>query len=191
MDWTVVVEGETDAAVARAILSDLGQRVRLVIAKGGKTKLDPHVRGYAHASTRSPWLVLRDLDREVCAPSLVRRLLPNSTSRCLRIAVRGVEAWLLADQERCARWLGVPPGRIPTDVENCANPKGLLFDLARQSKSGNVRVDIVPTGTRSIGPGYVDQVRAFCAKGWRPRHAARRSDSLRRCLEFVQARMKA
>jgi hypothetical protein len=34
---------------------------------GGKTKLDPRLPGYLDAARRTPWLILRDLDRDAGA----------------------------------------------------------------------------------------------------------------------------
>jgi hypothetical protein len=46
--------------------------------------------------------------------------------------------------------------------------------------------DLVPRGIASIGPGHVDQVRAFCRSRWHPMVAVRGSDSLARCIRFVE-----
>jgi len=189
--WTVAIEGEADEAVARAILRHCGlDCVRPLIA-GGKTKLDPRLPGYLDAARRTPWLILRDLDRDAgCAPELITRLVSGVDAAPLRIAVHSVEAWLLADREAAARWLRVQRSAVPRQVEAVPDAKGALVDLARQSSNRDIRADIVPEqgSTARHGKGYVDQVRAFCSGAWRPDVAARNCDSLRRCIDFVRAR---
>lgn len=106
----------------------------------------------------------------------------------VRIAVRAIETWLLADPERVAKWLGIARVKVPRDVEDLPDPKAVLIGLARKSRSKTVREDIVPRDRARIGPGYVDQVRVFCRGVWRPEVAAGNAPSLRRCLEFIGRR---
>lgn len=70
-----MVEGDTDLPVARALLLWAGLAPGLEIDCAGKSKLDRRLPGYNEAARRTPWLVLRDLDRDVpCAAALVRQL---------------------------------------------------------------------------------------------------------------------
>ncbi|MFY9344085.1 MAG: hypothetical protein WAT39_16465 [Planctomycetota bacterium] len=190
LHWTIAVEGESDAAVVAAVLRTVGHAVGIVHICGGKGRLDAGLRGYAAAAAFSPWLVLRDLDHDAdCAASLLRDLRPAGVAGvagCVRIAVRAVEAWLLADPS-AATWLGVSRATLPAEVEAVADPKRLLVELARRSRLRSIREDIVPRRTGAIGPGYVDQVRSFCGSRWDPLAAAKRSDSLKRCLRFVRS----
>jgi hypothetical protein len=107
------------------------------------------------------------------------------------VAVRAVEAWLLADAERLAAFLGIRAALIPRDPDAEHDPKTTLVNLARRSRRRAIREDIVPregSGGR-VGPGYVGRLIEFVTaaeNGWRPGVAAGRSDSLRRCLEALQ-----
>lgn len=53
---------------------------------------------------------------------------------CFRIAVREVEAWLLADAEQAAGFLAVPLARIPAEPETLPDPKATLIALAGRSR---------------------------------------------------------
>jgi hypothetical protein len=133
-------------------------------------------------------LIVRDLDQDAtCAAELLAGKQPGGHQGSVRIAVRAVEAWLLADPAS-AQWLGVAASALPREVEALEDPKQTLINLARRSRSAAIKVDIVPTLSRSIGPGYVDQVRTFCATKWRPDVAAQRSDSLARLIRHVRTR---
>lgn len=185
--WTVAVEGDTDVAVAAAILRAEGRDVGRVHVCDGKTRLDERLRGFAAAAVHAPWLVLRDLDHDAeCPPRLLQQLRPGGAIGVVRIAVRAVEAWLLADAAAAAKWLRIPMGRVPTAPERLVDPKRELIKLARASAAEAVRVDMVPRGTASIGPGYVDQVRRFCSDLWRPEVASKRAPSLAKCLRYVR-----
>lgn len=186
--WTLAVEGPSDEAVIAAVLRANGHDVGVVHGKRGKHHLDGNLRGYASAARHAPWLIVRDLDQDAtCAAELLQAKQPGGHPGCVRIAVRAIEAWLLADPA-CAQWLGIAPSALPREVEGLDDPKATLVQLARRSRRSMIREDIVPTLSRPIGPGYVDQVRTFCATTWTPAVAARRSESLARLIRHIQKR---
>jgi hypothetical protein len=106
---------------------------------------------------------------------------------CFRIAVRSVEAWLLADREGLARFLGVPPVRIPADPDQLPRPKETLVQLATRSLRRVIRQDVVPRPGRGrpVGPAYSSQLIDFIESSWCPGLAAGFSDSLRRCQKRI------
>jgi hypothetical protein len=189
----VLVEGVTDEAVARRLLDQVGLRCGTVYGKEGKGALVRRLPNYNQAARFVPWLVVVDLDRDAeCAPPFVERVLPHPAERMvLRVAVRAVEAWLLADAERIAAFLGVGAALVPPEPDAEDDPKRTLVNLARRSHRGAIREDVVPrerSGGR-VGPGYAGRLIEFVAgtgRSWRPEVAARRSDSLRRCVEALQ-----
>ncbi|MCU0866782.1 MAG: hypothetical protein MUC36_23605 [Planctomycetes bacterium] len=187
--WTAAVEGDADVAVVAAILESRGQQLGPVHVCGGKSRLDARLRGYVAAAARAPWIILRDLDRDApCAPEWLAREPGRWRVGWVRLAVRAVEAWLLADRDAAASWLSVPVGKLPRQVEVLPDPKLVLQNLAAASRSATIRRDVVPRGSARIGPGYVDQVREYCAGRWRPDVAAGGSDSLRRLLHRLDGR---
>jgi hypothetical protein len=134
--------------------------------------------------------VLVDLNCDAdCAPILRGEWLPRvARLMCFRVAVREIEAWLLADRERFARFLGVPVARIPFEPETVADPKRFVVDLARRSNKREIREDLVPRpgSGRVVGPGYTSQLSDFVQRVWRPEAAAETADSLRRALDCLR-----
>jgi hypothetical protein len=111
---------------------------------------------------------------------------------CFRIAVRAIEAWLLADRERLATLLGVATNLLPGNPDEVGNPKTALVDLARRSRRRAIRDELVPRAGsgRAVGPLYTSRMIEFVedtAAGWRPEQAARQSDSLARCITRLRA----
>jgi hypothetical protein len=109
---------------------------------------------------------------------------------CFRIAVRAVEAWLLADRERVAQFLGVRPARVPHDPDGLDDPKEAVVNLARQSRRHAIRNELVPSARsgRRVGPLYTARMIEFVGDeqdGWRPEFAAKASNSLARCLKSL------
>lgn len=188
------VEGIVDRAVLERIASYVGQQTSRVYVAEGKQRLLRKLNAYNHAARYSPWLVLVDLDLDgECAPALRKLWLPEPAPLMMfTIAVRAVEAWLLADRHRIATFLGVTESSVPGDPEALDNPKHTLVQLAQRSRRRNIRKDFVPRpgSGRSVGPGYSSRLIEFIyhvAAGWRPEVAAERSPSLHRVLARLQA----
>lgn len=194
MDNPVVVsasvEGVVDEAVVRALLMSAGMKPGPVYGKQGKSHLQEKINGYNNAAQRLPWLVLVDLDRDYeCAPQLRNAWLPQPASLlCFRVAVHSVEAWLLADAQRFASFLGVPRIKLSTEPEKLADPKTVVVNLARTSKRRAIREDMVPRegSGRLVGPAYSSRLIEFASSFWRPNIAARRADSLSRAIDCLK-----
>lgn len=187
---TCAVEGDLDSVVARRLLAEVGAAEGRVYILGGKQKLHQRLPAYNRAAKMEPWLVLVDLDRDECAPRLRQEWLADqSPNLCLRIAVRAMEAWLLADREAFADFFGVSPARIPAHPDEVQDPKRLVVDLARRSRRRAIREDLVPRegSGRAVGPAYTSWLIEFADRVWRPREAAGASASLRRCIAALQA----
>ena len=187
---TLVVEGTTDAAVARRLLSEVGLEPHHEYVTNGKGGLDQRLAGYNKAARFSCWLVLRDLDQDFnCAPDLRQAILPRPAAHMrLHVPVRAVEAWLLADSETLSRSLSVPLSKVPADPEAVPHPKRALVDLARSSRKRAIREALVPAAgtTARVGPGYSAFLTEFATQTWRPAVAATRSQSLARLRTFLQ-----
>lgn len=187
---TVAVEGISDEAAARRLLDFTGFAVGPIHGGRGKDQLDRNLRAYSLAARHGPWLVLRDLDRAECAPSLRGELEPSEVPDqfLLRIATRSIEAWLLADHQTMARALGISAAKIPAHPEELDDPKRALVSLARLSSKRELREDLVPARgiSSAVGPGYTARLVELFKGPWNPEAAARRSPSLARCLAALR-----
>lgn len=190
---TGAVEGDLDEAVLRRVVEHTGLALGAVHGRKGKQSLLQSLSGYNNAARFSPWIALVDLDRSCdCAPPCLQQWLPTPSARmCFRIAVRAVEAWLLADRERVARWLGVGMAQIPNKPDELDDPKQQLINLARRSRRSAVQYELVPRqgSGRAVGPLYTTRMIEFIqddADGWRPGQALNISDSLARCVSRLR-----
>jgi hypothetical protein len=192
LNWIwVVVEGITDEAVANRLLDIAGLNASTLIVTRGKGNLDKQLSGYNAAAKNIPWLVLRDLDRDGdCAPELLSKLLPHPSPKMhLRIPVRSVESWLLADRDALARALSVPCGLLPVDPERELDPKRVIVDIARKSSSSKIIKEIVPSDGSGahVGPGYTARMIEFVKKDWDPKNAALLAPSLESCISSLSS----
>lgn len=180
---SAAVEGVTDEAVVRRLILHVGAEPGAVYGKNGKPHLKERIAGYNHAARHAPWIVLVDLDREAeCAPPA------PAPQLCFRVAVRAVEAWLLADAETLADFLGVARNKVPRGPESLPAPKEALVNLARTSRRKAIRQDMVPRegSGRAVGPAYASRLIEFASSFWRPAEAAPQSDSLRRAIACLE-----
>ena len=185
----IAVEGDLDEVVLTKLLTSVGIEVLHAYGKRGKDHLRKNVQGYNQAARHGRWVILVDLNDDAeCPPPFVTSWLPNRNPNLqLRVAVRAVEAWLLAHREEMARFLGVPQPKVPLQPENEFNPKMTLINLARRSRSKTLRQDIVPRpgSASSQGPGYTSRLMEFTMRYWNPQRASNHAPSLKRCLNSL------
>jgi hypothetical protein len=186
----LATEGLDDEAVARKICSVLSISVAYSYPAGGKSKLDPKIKAHNKAAAISPWFVLRDLDGDAACPAgLLQELVTNPADQLLlRIPVRAIESWLLADAGSAASFLKIASTLVPRDPDALGNPKQELVNLARRSRSRSIRASMVPPEGFSvpIGPEYTARLIEYARLHWDPLRAAERSESLRRCLAALR-----
>lgn len=182
----LVVEDDLSHHVCLRILSEAAPAIdidRVVIAQGNgniKRRLDV----YERASRFITHLILTDLDRMQCVSELMQSWrVSKQTAMLFRVAVREVEAWLLADRAGFSDHFGIPFGKIPNDIESHADPKSLLLSLVSRSKSAITRGMNPEKGSYSlIGPLYNQRLVDFTREKWGLQDAAQASQSLNRMI---------
>lgn len=156
---TVLVEGDTDVPFVARLCEASGFEMRAPRIAGGKHRLDPLVPGFARAAKGSPHLVVRDLDLDAdCPAEWIDRHAPPSSGRyfMLRLAVRAVEAWFLADREAASAALHLAAQKIPRNPDEEPDPKRAIVNLARRSSKPSIQRALIPApgSSRKAGPGY-------------------------------------
>jgi len=187
---SAAVEGLVDEAVVRKLVVHAGGTPGTIYGKNGKTYLRQRINGYNNAARHAPWIVLVDLDRDAdCAPPVREAWLPQTAPHlCFRIAVRGIEAWLMADTETLAASLSLARSRIAQIPEQLDNPKTEMVNLARHSRRRAVREDMVPRATsgRAVGPAYSSRLIEYVETCWRPEVAAEHAESLQKTISCLR-----
>lgn len=187
------VEGPSDEAVLRRIVQECGGDVHRVQVQNGKPSLRRALPGYNAAARWSAWLVLVDLDQSFpCPGALVADWLPAPSPHMrLRVVVRQIESWLMADADRFAAFFSVRPGAMPARPDTLPDAKAALLTLVASSRRAAIRQDMTPRpgSGRRVGPAYASRLIEFAndhAKGWRADVAVTRSPSLASCVSRLK-----
>lgn len=189
----LAVEDDLSECVLRKLLADVnrGFQIGATYKRGGFDYLRQRIRGWNAAARGRPIVILTDLDHHECPPSLLRDWLGGNPHPNLifKVAVREVESWVLADRENLARFLQVPERIIPDKPDMLNDPKRTLIEVARRSRSTEIRTSIVPRlgSTARQGPDYNGCLGRFFIQSWRPRSACVASPSLERTLQRLSA----
>ncbi len=187
---SAAVEGPLDEAVLQRLVLNAGALLGTVYGKKGKQHLLDKIGGYNAAAQHNPWIVLIDLDSDgPCVGSLRQTWLPHPAPyMCFRVAVKEVEAWLLADRENVAAFLGVALSKVPLKPDTEPDPKLTIVNLARGSRKRDIREGLVarPGSGRVVGPAYTSYMIEYVATSWHPEAAIANSPSLGRCLICIQ-----
>ncbi len=156
----------------------------------GNGYIRKNIMAFNEASRFKPCIVVLDLDKRECAPAYRRDLLPdgNYHNMILRIAVREIESWVMADRDSFSSWLGISQDNLPLNVDDIDNPKEELFKLVRRSRKRKIKEGILPPDelTRT-GPQYNLMLCSFVQENWERHRAARYSDSLTRALHRIDS----
>jgi hypothetical protein len=186
----VAVEGDTDEPFARALVESAGRSVDHVVVLNGHGQIDRRLRRWCLPSNRRPMLVLRDFDPALgatCPAELIANLIGDiepSPTTLVRMPVREMEAWMLADREAASSFFQTPILNFPTSPDDDPDPKRTLVDLCRKSSSPDIRDGMVPDpgAGRAVGRRFTGLVLEFGRQYWNPERAAAVSPSLAKAL---------
>lgn len=199
----IAAEDELSEAVLRRMLLLVQSPVEVVaslpVKKGWQKEGGKNGYGYIRkqlpafnaASAKMPHIVLLDLDDRACPQAMIRDWLeskPHSPQLLVRVAVREVEAWLLADQQGMAEYLHIRAKCIPANPERLKDPKRFVVRLAARSRSKEIRESLAPAaGTRSrVGPYFTRSLIGFVRNFWDLDEAVKHSESLARAVKSLR-----
>ena len=188
----VAVEGRTDAPVAKRLVQLVGLRPQEAVVAEGKSRLDSRLPSLNRSGARLNWLILRDLDRDSpCASQLIHDLLQQDARAprvAVRVPIRAVESWILADVDGFAQEFFVPRRHVPAAPDDLDDPKRALVDCCRRSRRSEIRTAMAPRagGGRKVGPEYAYRISSFTGELWHPERASENSPSLRRTIAALR-----
>ncbi|NVM22149.1 MAG: hypothetical protein HWN68_10270 [Desulfobacterales bacterium] len=188
----LAVEDPLSEIVVRVMLQQSGRHYAVGTCFGhyGFGYLKKRVNGFNNAAQGTPFLVLTDLDQTDCPPVLIREWFssPIHNNLLFRIAVREVEAWLLAHRSAFAAFLGVREALVPDNPDELIDPKRSLIELTAKSRKRGIRDAIIPRAgsTARIGPDYNGQLISYVQNNWKAKEAINHSTSLSKAFHAIR-----
>ena len=135
-------------------------------------------------------LIYRTISRRRSGPPSLRGAWLDAKPQeifLFRIAVREVEAWLIADREALAGFLKIKIMHVPYKPEELVDPKRVLLELAtrapRRIRNGPLPE---PRSKAIIGPEYNELLTDYVRSSWDIEAAANRAPSLRRAVSATK-----
>jgi hypothetical protein len=176
--------------VARAIISQSCENIEVSVRVPGKGSavLRSKYDGLQKTARSIPVVILTDLDDLPCATALLTRWgPPREPDLLLRIAVREIESWIMADRAAFAEFAHIPVRHIPSCLDEVDDPKRLLLNLVRRHAPRSMQGELLPAvGSRAVmGFGYNALLGAFVQQDWSVMRAALHSPSLARSRERI------
>lgn len=180
----LATEDELSEAVGLSLAAEAGLYVGQFLRRGGFGYLKSKVGSFCEIALRQPVLLLTDLDRVTCAPTLLNKWMVSSErpeNFIFRVVVREIESWLLADHHAMRSLIGARVGKLPLEPDHLPDPKQVLLSLAGRAPRA-VKDDLVVThgAIASQGLGYNARLCEMVRQHWQPARAADRSASLAR-----------
>jgi hypothetical protein len=195
MSWLVATEDRLSETIALRLLAEVGvseDRARCFGRQGNGYLLKRLKNLNSTASAELKVLMLTDLDKIVCVAALLADwfgIMQRDANLIFRVAVREVEAWLMADRDNFASFLGISRTKVQTGVEALADPKRELLNLAKRSKARGIKQGLLPekNAVAVQGFGYNDLLCDFVRKSWSAREASKNAPSLLRARRQIHA----
>lgn len=188
----VATEDQLSETVAEKLLAipngnfHIEQRFR----KNGNGYLKKRLPNFNEIARFKPVFLLTDLDDRPCASELIYNWCAKQVlapKLLFRVAVREIEAWLLADRECFAELIGVSPQKMPQNPEALPDPKRELMNLVKRSRNRELKREVLPdVGVKAkFGLGYNNALGRFVRDQWDPHRAARYAPSLEKAMARI------
>lgn len=190
---TLATEDELSESVGIRLINDFLPNfcVPQLLRQGGSGYLKSRCHNFNKMAERHPVFLITDLDSMACPSYLMQKWFGNSLINdgfLFRVAVREIEAWLLADHQGMQQLLERGANNLERNPDNLPNPKEYLLQCARRAPR-DVKNDLIRQAgsLASQGLGYNSRLCAFVQDIWSPDRASGRSDSLARAIHRLRS----
>lgn len=187
MRIALATEDELSEQLGLRLLEEYGLEVAHKFRKGGSGYLKSRLATLCDLAEHEAVLLITDLDQAKCASALIKAWLGNRklpANLLLRVAVREVESWIIADHPAVCELLRCPSSKVPKLPDELPDPKQTLMSLARYAPRRLRDEIVVPRGAiASQGLGYNAVLCRAVRDYWSSERAALRSPSLRRARQ--------
>jgi hypothetical protein len=181
----LATEDELSEAVGLRLLDEYGMHKDspLLLRKNGNGYLRSKMANWRQLAEHQIVFILTDLDRVACPVALLKDWLGDRacpSNLLLRVAVREIESWILADHQGVRELVG-NNCNLPDNPDELRDPKQELLALAQRAPR-SVKEDLVAKdgAIARQGIAYNNRLVSWVKNVWSPVRAAEKSQSLHR-----------
>jgi hypothetical protein len=181
----LATEDELSEAIGLRLLNEyhMLKAPPLRLRRNGYGYLRSRMKNWRELAHHQIVFVLTDLDKKSCPITLLNDWLGDKgcpSNLLLRIAVREIESWILADHQGIRELIG-KNCNPPNNPDELPDPKQKLLVLAQKAPR-SVKEDLVAKdgAIARQGIGYNARLVDWVEKVWNPERAAEKSKSLYR-----------
>lgn len=192
----IVIEDRLSEIIMRKLLEEflpLNELDIITIGLRGNGYIKNRINTFNNQKNDLPFFILADLDLGSCAPELLNQWLkrPCRKNLLFRIAVREVEAWLLADTDGFSKYLKIDHSFILKETnhpDDLIDPKSKLLSLVEHSRNRELIRDMIKKEGANLkqGPGYNAKLTEYVSDYWNIERASHRSESFNRAIKAIQ-----
>lgn len=203
-DTYIVGEDPITRAIIYRLLAYCAPKTQVIQelpARGSEIK--NKISSFNTLAQKTPVILLTDLDTDDCAPTLKKKLLEQMEQQSnfiINIAVDEAEAWLMADRENFADFIGVPISKMPNaTLQKQGGMKALTemsipvkssyyltHQIATESSKPEIRAQVAAAGKSCKGKEYNSAMLPFIQNKWDISVAMENSNSLKRMVQRLE-----
>lgn len=171
--------------------SDLQIAVR--VRKNGNSYLKSKFPELLKTAAKIPVFLITDLDNIRCPVELIKSWTQNTPpppgGMIMRVAVREIESWILADRDGFSEYTGIPVEKLALDADALSDPKRELLNLVKRYARKRIKESLLPSkgSSSKIGWEYNAVLCQFARSIWSVDRAVRHSNSLRRAVNRLSS----
>lgn len=168
------------------------RKILLRLRKNGSGYLRSRIDMLRELAKRDPIFLITDLDQKPCPNALLTHWIGHNKlpeNFLLRVAVREVESWIIADHDGIRCFMNKRGIRLPDTPDVLPDPKQTLLQIAARHAPRDIKDDLLVArnALTSQGIGYNRRLCNFVSEQWSPERACERSESLRRACNSLRA----
>lgn len=190
----IATEDILSETVAERLVHESTRNLQIAVRvrRNGNAYLKSKFPELLKTSAKIPVFLITGLDNIQCPVELIKNWTQNTPAppgMIMRVAVREVESWILADRDGFSGYTGIPVEKMALNPDALSDPKRVRLNLVKRYARKRIKESLLPSKSSSskIGWKYNAVLCQFARDVWSVDRAVRHSVSLRRAVNRLSS----
>ena len=190
----IATEDILSETVAERLVHESTRNLQIAVRvrRNGNAYLKSKFPELLKTSAKIPVFLITGLDNIQCPVELIKNWTQNTPAppgMIMRVAVREVESWILADRDGFSGYTGIPVEKMALNPDALSDPKRVRLNLVKRYARKRIKESLLPSKSSSskIGWEYIAVLCQFARDVWSVDRAVRHSVSLRRAVNRLSS----